>query len=213
MFPVLLSLFCVARAAFDCTETWLDSLARQSRAETLATLEALCKADADCARAYFTATTPHAFRYLTRRWLFPYGAQNDTSALAAHARRFCSHSVVNERDLWFELWTLRARVERLESREALCGANEQFVFSLETMEGQCVCAEEHNCLERDQLLALERDGTVRLSATSPTLATVSLTLASLAVILFVVLRSVAVGLVLRRYYGSAARVRRKQGLQ
>lgn len=195
----LLFLFVVATVAeFDCTLSWVDALARQSRAETLATLESLCAADADCARVYFTASTPHAFRYLTRRWLFPFGAQNDTSTLAVHARRFCSRSSDNERDLWLELWTLRARVEQLESRDARCGANEQFVLSLDTMEGQCVCAEEHNCLERDQLLSLERDGRVRLAASTPTLSTVALTLASVAVLLFVGLRAITTGMLLRR---------------
>ncbi len=199
---VFLAILCVARAAFECDDGWLQSMERASRDDTVASLEALCVADADCARVHFTASTPHAFRYLTRRWLFPFAPHNETSALAAHARAVCETVGVDEAELlktlWQQLWTLRARVERLESREAMCGANEQFVLSLDTMEGQCVCAEEHNCLERDQLLSLERDGAVHLAASSATLATVALTLASAAVLLFVGVRALAVGALLRQ---------------
>jgi len=111
-----------------------------------------------------------AFEYLVRRWT-PEGGQS----LAAMTREFCAVSDPDR--LRDTLWLAKLRLEAYEALSVRCGANERFVFSASSMQGECVCADEHNCRENGHL------------ASEPlTLSTVSLLAVSIVIVLFVCLR-------------------------
>ena len=157
---------------------YMNSLRQQTRNESVAYLYSLCKNDRRCSRAYYmdlAAETPEqnrlsAFEYLVRHWT-PEGGRS----LAAMTREFCAVSDPDR--LRDTLWLAKLRLEAYEALSVRCGANERFVFSAASMQGECVCADEHNCRENGHL------------ASEPlTLSTVSLLAVSVVIVLFVCLR-------------------------
>lgn len=131
-------------------EAYLEDLRTQSLGETVQYLYALCVADETCARAYYLGradsveTDLLAFGYLVRHWTDQGGI-----SLAAHAEQFCA--LASADTLRDTLWLTKLRLEACESQSVRCGANERFVFVPETLQGDCVCIDDHNCREYGNL--------------------------------------------------------------
>jgi len=157
---------------------YVDSLRRQTRADTLEYLYGLCAADDRCRRAYYMDLDDganaddqrRAFEYLVRHWTHAGG-----ESLATMTEEFCDAG--DPAQLRDRLWLAKLRLEAYESLSVRCGANERFVFVPSTMQGECICADEHNCQENGHL------------ASEPlTLSTAALVLASAVVTVYVCLR-------------------------
>lgn len=101
-----------------------------------------CAQDARCAAAYHidgaAAQDEHVFRYLSSKWLPPrvdlMQPLNDT---------VCGSESFGT--LLRDTWLLEMRLQSHENARVQCGNNERFIFSIETMEGHCVCLEDRNC--------------------------------------------------------------------
>lgn len=157
---------------------YMESLQAQNRSETVNYLYSLCKNDRRCSRAYYMDLTDDtqesnrvaAFEYLVRHWTAEGG-----SSMSELTQKFCAMG--DPETLRDTLWLAKLRLEAHESLSVRCGANERFVFVPSSLQGECVCADEHNCQENGHL------------ASEPlTLSTVSLVAVSVVIILFVCLR-------------------------
>ena len=157
---------------------YMDSLQRQTRNETVQYLYTLCKHDRRCSHAYYmdlSENTPEdrklaAFEYLVRHWTAEGG-----ESMAGLTRQFCA--TTDPTTLRDTLWLAKLRLEAHESLSVRCGANERFVFVPSSLQGECVCADEHNCQENGHL-----------AAEPLTLSTVALLAVSVVVVFFVCIR-------------------------
>lgn len=116
-----------------------------------------------------------AFRYLVRGWAT---SETISSAISEACRTKTLDEFVN----WFLLTNLLVRSHT--SATVQCARNERFVFSVKTLTGMCVCADEHNCEENGHL-----------ASEGVTLTTVSLFSLSVVVGVYVILsiRKVLIG--------------------
>lgn len=171
----------VCHNAHDATPSDHASYVRTSLAteqQTLAYLYGVCARNEKCARAYHLgqAESSHendlaAFEYQTRHWMRRRGA---TRFLAERCRAV---DVESARE---QLWLDKMRLEAYEAPIVNCGSNERFVYVPAKQQGECICADDHNCAERGNL---ENE--------PMTLSTVALTLVSLVAIVHIVVRIVA----------------------
>ena len=155
---------------------YLESLQLTEREDAVEYLFDLCSQDERCRRAYYMDLSDgseenqrrQAFEYLVRHWA-------DGASMASMAETFCAQEDATA--LRDQLWLAKLRLEAYESLAVRCGANERFVFVPSTMQGECICADEHNCQENGHL------------ASEPlTLSTVALVLASVLVGFYVCVR-------------------------
>src|SRR6056297_1820344 len=131
---------------------YISSLGSQTRQQSIEFLYGLCKADDRCRRAYYMdlddgsdeKSKHKAFEYLVRHWTASGG-----KSLSSIAEAFCE--TTDPETLRNNLWVAKMRLEAYESLTVRCGANERFVFVPSRMQGQCICADEHNCQENGHL--------------------------------------------------------------
>ena len=156
---------------------YVKALRQQTRGESVEYLFDLCQSDSRCRKAYYmnpdggnTDNARRAFEYLVRHWTASGG-----ESMASIAEEFCEIS--RPETLWDTLWLAKLRLEAHESNNIRCGANERFVFVPATMQGECMCVDEHNCQENGNL-----------SEETVTLSTVALVMASSLVVVYLLLR-------------------------